>query len=125
MTKKSIQRADIQPDMRGRPDMPGVLNLLWEKSRYTMTDGELAGIAGATSTVSDTLEQLSDMLIEIACVDGAASSSPDAKYGCISDLSTVLFPLVECLSAQAALLQVADHATAMLLQPSVYRKGKP
>jgi len=125
MTKKTIQRADIQPDMRGRPDVSGVLNLLWEKSRHTLTDGELAGIAGATSTVSDTLEQLSTMLVDIGCVDGAASSSTDAKYGRISDASSVLFPLAEWLSAQAALLQVADHATAMLLQPSVYRKGQP
>lgn len=125
MTKKSIQRADIQPDMRDRPDVAGVLHLLWEKSRYTLTDGELAGLANATSVVSDTLENLSTMLVEIGCVDGAANSSPDAKHGCITDASTVLFPLAEWLSAQAALLQVADHATAMLLQPSVYRKGQP
>ena len=125
MTKKTIQRTDIQPDMEGRPDVPGVLNLLWKKSLHTLTDGELAGIAGATSTVSETLEQLSTMLGEIACVDGAASSSTDARYGCITDLSIVLFPLIECLNAQAALLQVANDATAMLLQPSVYRKGQP
>lgn len=94
MTNKSIQRADIQPDMQDRPDVPGVLSLLWAKSRHTLTDGELASIAGATSTVSETLEQLSTMLVDIGCVDGAASSSTDAKHGCISDASSVLFPLL-------------------------------
>ena len=125
MSKKTIQRTDIEPQMMGRPDVPGVLNMLWEHARYTLDDGQLAALAAATSEVSDTLEQLSTMLVKIGCVDGAASSSPDAKHGCITDASTVLFPLAEWLSAQAALLQLADHATAMLLQPSVYKYGRP
>ena len=124
MTKKTIQRQDIAAEFDGRPDAARVLGFLWNKSRNTLTDGELAGIARAGGQVADTLEMLSDMLSEIGGVDGAASGSEEARYGCLSDSSTVLFPLAEWLKTQAALLHASDQATGMLLQPSVFRKGE-
>lgn len=125
MTKKTIQRADIEPTLVGLPDADRVLHLLWKKSRNHLADGDLAGIAAAGGRVSETLEQLADMLAAIGCVDSAANLSPDAKTGSISDTSTILFPLSDWLRTQAALLHLSDDATGMLLQPSVYRKGQP
>jgi hypothetical protein len=124
MTKKTIQRQDIAAEFDGLPDAVGVLGFLWDKSRNTLTDGELAGIARAGGKVADTLEMLSDMLSEIGGVDGAASGSEEARYGRLSDSSIVLFPLAEWLKTQAALLRVSDQATNMLLQPSVFKRGE-
>ncbi len=115
MTKMSIRREDIAVDFKGIPDVAGVLHLLWDKSRDSLTDGELAGIAATTSTVADTLDQLSTMLAEISCVEP----------GSVADMSKAFYPLSEWLGVQAAMLHVADHATAALLRPGVYRKGQP
>lgn len=125
MAKTSIQRQDIASAFSGCPDAAGVMRFLWEKSRNTLTDGELAGVAMAGGQVADALEMLSTMLVQIGCVDDAAGQTIETRSGRIADVSSVLFPLSGWLSAQAALLHVSDHATCMLLQPSVYGKGRP
>lgn len=125
MAKTTIERQDIASAFSGSPDAEGVIRFLWDKSRNTLTDGELAGIAMAGGQVADTLEMLSNMLVQIGCVDDAAGQTNETQSGCIAGVSSLLFPLSGWLSAQAALLHVSDHATCMLLQPSVYREGQP
>lgn len=124
MTKKTIQRQDIVTNFSGCPDAAGVMRFLWDKSRNTLTEGELVGIAMAGGQVADTLEMLSAMLVQIGCVDDSAGQTNETQSGCMAGVSSVLFPLSGWLSAQAALLHASDHATCMLLQPSVYGKGQ-
>lgn len=124
MTKNTTQRPDIESTFRGLNDVAGVLNMLWTKAAPTLSDGELAGIAGAGTQVCENLEQLAQMLIDIGCVDGAARRSSDTRSCAISDTSSVLFPMADWLRAQAALSSASAEAVAMLLQPSVYGRGQ-
>lgn len=124
-TATATQRPDIESTLSARPDAAGVLYFLWEKVAPRLTESELAGLAGASLCVSESLDLTADMLGNIAGVfsEDEGDRRDGKRVAPRIDTTAILWPLIEQLQTLSALAVVADDATSRLLRPSLCREG--
>lgn len=120
-----MRRIDIPSTLQGRADLPAVVDLLWKRAAPSLSEGELAGIAGAGIAVSECLDRMAELMEAVGCVNVGCMASEDSGVQPIEDASALMFPIAEQLKALASLSALSAHAAHRLLEPSQYRKGGP
>lgn len=124
VTPDTPHRADIEPARTDEPNVSAVLDHLWRRAEPTLTDADLAWLAGAGGEVSVSLNSLTRMLTGMACLAGELEDGTFPTLDPVK-MSALLWPLINQLETLSSLAFVSGEAAHRLTNPSQYREGGP